>query len=136
MGKLLWTIIKDGLIALAFWVVARIVMVYLWGYSGYILSLGLGVILVVSFIGVTLKRIVNQFGGGAGPVAPTGSYAGDIPKRACPICAGTRTVTCEFCRGSGLTTYPGGVTERCPHCTGGTQTCLSCHGTGLAPGVS
>jgi hypothetical protein len=71
MGNLLWTIIKDGLIALAVWAVARIVMVYLWGLTGYILSLGLGMILAVSFIGLTLKRIVNVFtrprtGGGGG----------------------------------------------------------------------
>lgn len=133
MGRLLTTIVKDGLIALAVWVVARIVMVYLWGYSGYILSLGLGVILVVSFIGATLKRVVNHFSG-AGAVAAAGTDPSSGPKRACPICLGARSVTCSSCGGSGLSTS-GGMTIQCPQCTGGRQTCLACHGTGLAPGV-
>jgi hypothetical protein len=62
MGKLLWTIIKDGLKSLAFWAVASVGMIFLWGYTGRMLSLGLGIIFIISFIGVTLKRVVNSFG--------------------------------------------------------------------------
>ncbi len=58
MGKLLWAIIKDGLKALVFWLVASMAKVFLWGYTERMLSLGLGLIFVLSFMAVNLKRIV------------------------------------------------------------------------------
>jgi hypothetical protein len=136
MVKLRGTIVKDGLIALVFWVVARSVMVDLWGYSGYILSLGLGLLLGVSFIGVTLKRIVNYFSGGGGPVQSAGPASADGLKRACPMCGGACRVQCQSCSGRGVTTTADGMSVQCPYCTGGWRTCLACHGTGLAPGVA
>lgn len=30
MGNVLWAIVKDGLKALAFWLIASLVMIYLW----------------------------------------------------------------------------------------------------------
>lgn len=64
----LWRIAKDGLKALVLWVVASVVMVYLWGYTGRMLSLGLGLILVVSFCATRLAEIVTWLrapGGGS-----------------------------------------------------------------------
>ena len=66
MGNLLWAIIKDGLKALAFWAVASVIMILLWGYTGRMFSLGLGLIFVVSFIGANLKADRQLFHGTGG----------------------------------------------------------------------
>ena len=54
----LWRIAKDGLKALIFWAVASVVMVYLWGYTGRMLSAGLALILIVSFCATRLTEVV------------------------------------------------------------------------------
>ena len=144
MGNLLWAIIKDGLKALAFWAVASLIMIFLWGYTGRMLSLGLGMIFIVSFIGLNLKRIVIYFtgpgvpqGGGGGlpgvPPAPQAA-SGRIP---CSTCGGTGRMMCSGCGGRGgynvmPQTESGGM-QWVPHsyCAGsGTLQCTSCSGTG------
>ena len=143
MGNLLWAIIKDGLKALAFWAVASLIMIFLWGYTGRMLSLGLGMIFIVSFIGANLKRIVNYFtgpgvpqgGGGLPGVPPAAQTAsGRIP---CSTCGGTGRMMCSGCGGRGghnvmPQTESGGM-QWVPHSycgASGTLQCTSCSGTG------
>jgi hypothetical protein len=139
MVKLLWTIIKDGLQAFAFWLVASLVMIYLWGYAGRMLSLGLGIIFVISFIAVTLKRIVSSLTGsrvgqGAGlpPLPdPKPADAGKSSSRPCPTCGGSGRTPCIRCNGSGWV-YQNYENALCPGCSGsrGYQ-CTTCSGGGV-----
>jgi hypothetical protein len=52
----LWGIVKDGLGAFLFWIVARVLLVHFWGYTGYLLSQMLGAILLIIFVGRNLAR--------------------------------------------------------------------------------
>lgn len=141
MGNLLWAIVKDGLKALAFWLVASLVMIWLWGYAGKMLSLLLGMIFIVSFIGLNLKRIVMYFqgrggaGGGRGnwfpPIQPVVPQPGGPQQRPCP--EGTDGwMTCPICSGNGVSMQGGSQPETCIRCNGmrRVNNCTRCNGSG------
>jgi hypothetical protein len=144
LGK---TILKDGLIALVFWVVVRVWLIWEWQYTGHVISLGLGVILVVSFIGVTLRRFVDYFnqpkvppaggvgGGGEGgffpPLVPKPAESGSSGSRTCPNCRGARMMPCQRCGGHGQT-LEGGEWKTCGVCMGiKERVCSVCLGSGV-----
>jgi len=141
MGNLLWAIVKDGLKALAFWAVASLVMIFLWGYTGRMLSLGLGMIFIVSFIGLNLKRIVTYFTGPGG--VPAGSAGGGFPAippvtprvgspepKPCPEGV-DGWMTCPMCSGNGVRMQGGTQLETCNGCNGLRRVhCTRCGGSG------
>jgi hypothetical protein len=51
----LWGIVKDGLGAFLFWIVARVLLVHFWGYPGYPMSQMLGAIFLIIFVGRNLR---------------------------------------------------------------------------------
>jgi hypothetical protein len=143
MGNLLWAIIKDGLKGFAFWAVASVIMILLWGYTGRMLALGLGLIFIVAFIGGNLKRVLHYFtggampfGGGSLPGVPAGQQPVDGRIR-CSTCGGSGRMICSGCGGRGghnlmPQTESGGM-QWVPHsyCVGsGSVQCTSCSGTG------
>ena len=74
--RTIWIIVKDGATAFGFWLVASALLIYFLGYPGRMLSLFLGLIFIVSFIGVTLKRLVNLATGARSGGAPSGVPTG------------------------------------------------------------
>jgi len=142
MLSLLWAIAKDGLKALAFWIVASLVMIYLWGYTGRMLSMFLGLIFIVSFIGANLKRIVLALQGssarpGGGMPPPAFPVQGQSPVQpgtantVCTQCGGTGRTTCYGCNGSGWR-YDGVQNTLCFICSGQrTLACTTCSGSGV-----
>ena len=141
MVKLLWAIAKDGLKALAFWLVASVVMIYLWGYAGRMLSIGLGLIFIVSFIGANLKRIVvsvqSSSGRSAGILPPPFPVQGQsqaqpgTPNTVCTQCGGAGRTTCYGCNGSGYR-YDGVQNSLCFICSGQRSfVCTTCSGSGM-----
>ena len=58
-----WWAVKDGLKALLSWIVARMLLVYFFGYSGYLLSQLFGAILLIIFVGRNLVRFRMQLQG-------------------------------------------------------------------------
>lgn len=99
------------------------------------LSLGLGMIFIVSFIGLNLKRIVMYFtdgggGGGLGPIDPLKPQPGTelVP---CP--EGTDGyMTCRMCSGNGVRMQGGTQPETCNGCNGQrrVKNCTLCNGSG------
>jgi hypothetical protein len=141
MENLAKTIVKDGLIALVFWVVVRVLMIWAWQYTGQVLSNGLGIILVVSFIGVTLRRVVDFFNrptgpfpvqaGGFPPLEPTPPGTGRSGPTLCRRCNGERTMDCPPCNGRGQN-LEGGEWKTCPACMGRRKVpCSGCQGAGV-----
>jgi len=138
MVKLLWAIVKDGLKAFAFWLVASVVMIYLWGYTGRMLSMFLGLIFIVSFIGANLKRIVvalqgsSASTGGIPPVPfPVQGQSPGQPNTVCTQCGGVGRTTCYGCGGSGYR-YDGVQNTTCFICSGQRSfVCTTCSGSGM-----
>lgn len=132
--KTLWAIVKDGLIALIFWLVTSMVLIYYLGYPGRLLSQFLGMILIISFCALRLKQLVNFLarGRGAGGPPPGGwpSYPAEGHGwKACPKCSGG-SVTCPSCAGAG-SWYLGGREQICSGCGGARYlTCMNCSGSG------
>lgn len=141
MMKVLWAIIKDGLQALAFWIVASLVMIYLWGYAGRMLSLGLGLIFLVCFIGLNLKRIVVSLPfswarqGPPPPLTEPNSAPPNAAAKTCLACNGSGRLNCYGCNGTGKGYDTNGGLVSCFTCSGqGSLTCSSCIGRGFVYG--
>lgn len=138
MVKLLWAIVKDGLKAFAFWLVASVVMIYLWGYAGRMLSILLGLIFIVSFIGANLKRIVVTLQSSSGrpagiplPIQGQSQAQPGAPNTVCTQCGGTGRTTCYGCNGSGYR-YDGVQNSLCFICSGQrSSVCTTCSGSGM-----
>lgn len=142
MLDVLWAILKDGLKALAFWIVASLAMVYFWGNAGRMFSMLLGLIFIVSFIGVNLKRIVmalQSSGARRGAPAPTTDPNLGAPPNAtaktCLACNGRGSTSCYGCNGSGKGYDYNSNPVSCFHCGGqGSLMCSSCVGRGVVYG--
>ena len=140
LAKMMRYVVVDGLKALAFWIVASLIMIMLWGYNGRMLSTGLGVILGVAFAAVTFKRIVYYLQGGYGegaprPPSPSGGGKGPQPletpqSRTCPN-GDDGYMTCTSCGGNGVRYGVSGQLEPCFVCQGRRRVpCGMCSGTG------
>ena len=132
--KTIWIIVKDGAIAFGFWLVASVLLIYFLGYPGRMASLFLGLIFIVSFIGVTLKRLVNLATGSRSGGAPSGVAIGapeDAPGwKTCTSCGGSGRLTCSSCAGAG-SWYLGGQQQVCSGCGGARSlNCMNCSGSG------
>ena len=135
-----WGIVKDGLGAFLFWVVARVLLVHFWGYTGYLLSQMLGAILLFIFVGRNLVRFRMylqgayrrrmQPGGWPSDQTPGSVPMGNSGGRPCPNCSGGRN-SCYACNGSGSRYEGGAQPVLCSVCAGQRfVTCTTCSGSG------
>jgi hypothetical protein len=141
-------IARDGLQAFVVWAVISAVLVYFFGYPGWIFSQLMGFIFVVAFcslrfvqLAAWVMKLLGFKGGGAPPPMPSGAQeqtSGHAPAwRPCSTCGGSGRMTCPSCRGmrerrEGPTTAHGtGQSVPCGYCTGsGSVQCASCWGSG------
>jgi hypothetical protein len=137
-------IAKDGLQALVVWAVISAVLVYFFGYPGWIFSQLIGFVFLVAFCSLRFAQLAAWVmgllgfkGGGAPPPMPPmapGQTSGHGPtSRPCSTCGGSGRMTCPSCGGmrerwEGPTTANGtGQSVRCGYCTGsGSVQCTSC----------
>lgn len=57
----LWIVIKDGLKAFLFWLIASFLMIHFWGDVGKMLSYGLGFIFIVAFCALWAAKLLAWF---------------------------------------------------------------------------
>jgi hypothetical protein len=140
-------IAKDGLHALVVWALISAVLVYFFGYPGWIFSQLIGFVFLVAFcslrfaqLAAWVMRLLGFRGGGAPPPMPSaapGQSSQGSASRPCSTCGGGGRMTCPNCGGmrerrEGPTTANGtGQSVRCGYCTGsGSVQCTSCSGAG------